>query len=159
MNGLQKKWDIIVIGASAGAMPVLQYLCGRLPADLPAVIGVVLHHGSWYGGNVSEIYGRRGHIAVREAKSGDWLEPGTVYFAPSDRHMVFEATHLRLSRGPKVHFTRPAIDPLFMSAARTFGSRVAGVLLTGGNRDGAHGLVQIRLQGGRTFVQRPEEAT
>jgi two-component system chemotaxis response regulator CheB len=145
------KRDIIVIGASAGGVPILKNLCRALPADLPAVIGIVLHRGPWYGGNVSDIYGKPGCIAVQEGKAGDQLEQGTVYFAPSDHHLLFGTSFVHLSRGPKVHFARPAIDQLFFSAARTFHTRVAGLLLTGANQDGAHGLAAIKKHGGATF--------
>jgi two-component system, chemotaxis family, protein-glutamate methylesterase/glutaminase len=123
------KRDVVVIGASVGGVPILRYLCGALPEELPAVVGIVLHRGSWYGGNVTEIYGQKGRITVREASTGTRLERGTVYFVPSDHHMEFQETHIRLSRGPKVHFSRPAIDPLFFSAARTFGTGVVGILI------------------------------
>jgi two-component system chemotaxis response regulator CheB len=158
MNDRPIKRDVIVIGASAGGVSALKKLCGALPADLPAVVGVVLHRGPWYGVDVSQIYGKAGRIRVKEARTGDRLERGILYFAPADRHMVFETTHLRLSREAKLHFCRPAIDQLFMSAATSFGKRVAGVLLTGANTDGARGLVHIKLHGGLTFVQRPDEA-
>jgi two-component system chemotaxis response regulator CheB len=152
------KRDVIVIGASAGGVSALKDLCGALPADLPAVVGVVLHRSPMFRSDVSGIYGRPGHIRVQEATNGDRLERGTVYFAPADYHLIFETTHLRLSREPKLHFSRPAIDRLFMSASISFGQRVAGVLLTGANTDGAQGLVHIKLHGGLTFVQRPDEA-
>lgn len=71
----------------------------------------VLHRGAWYGGNVSALYGKQRQIRVREAKEGDCLEHGNVYFAPADHHLLFGAARLRLSRGPNVHFARPAIDP------------------------------------------------
>ena len=151
------KRDIIVIGTSAGGVPVLQYLFGALPADLPAVVAVVIHRGA-YGGDVSTIYGKAGQIRVRDAKNDDLLEHGTVYFAPPDQHLLFVSTHLQLSRGPKIHFTRPAIDPLFHSAARVHKQRVAGILLSGANRDGGRGLMEIKAHGGATFVQRPDEA-
>ncbi len=152
------KRDIIVIGASAGGVSALQYLCAALPAELPAVICVVLHRGAWYGGNVSTIYGKPGRIRVQEAKHDDLLEQGTVYFAPSDYHLLLGATHVQLSRGPKIHFTRPAIDRLFFSASHIHKARVAGILLTGANRDGSRGLMEIKTHGGATFVQRPDEA-
>lgn len=158
MNDRPITRDVIVIGASAGGVSALKDLCGALPPDLPAVIGVVLHRGRWYRGDVSGIYGKPGRILVREARAGDRLEEGTVYFAPSDYHMEFRGSSVHLSRGPQMHFTRPAIDPLFLSAAMVFGKRVAGVLLTGANSDGARGLAQIKAGGGVTFVQRPDEA-
>jgi two-component system chemotaxis response regulator CheB len=158
MNDQPIKRDVIVIGASAGGVSALKELGGALPADLPAVVGVVLHRGPWYGGDVSQIYSKAGRIRVKEARTGDRLERGILYFAPADHHMIFEATHLRLSRDAKLHFCRPAIDRLFMSASTSFGNRVAGVLLTGANTDGARGLVRIKFHGGLTFVQRPDEA-
>ena len=152
------KRDIIVIGASMGGVQALLDLCQTLPPDLPAVVGVVLHRSPWYGIDVAALYGKRARIRVREGQSGEKLEPGTIYFAPSDHHMQFGPTEIELSRGPRVHFARPAVDMLFVSAAATFGKRVAGVLLTGGGSDGAHGLVTIKEQGGVSIVQRPSEA-
>lgn len=158
MNDQPIKRDVIVIGASAGGVSALKDLCGALPPDFPAVVGVVLHRGPWYGSDVSRIYGKAGRIRVQEAKNGERLERGTVYLAPADHHMVFEAVQVRLSREAKMHFCRPAIDRLFMSASTSFGQRVAGFLLTGANTDGARGLVHIKYHGGLTFVQRPDEA-
>jgi chemotaxis response regulator CheB len=116
------KRDVIVIGASAGGVAVLRTLCAALPRDLPAVVGVVLHRGPYYGGDVSSIYGRSGRIRVQEAIPGNRLEQGSLYFAPADHHMEFQDTFIHLSRGPKMHFTRPAIDPLFISPPRPFRS-------------------------------------
>ncbi len=152
------KRDVIVIGASAGGVSALRQLCGALPKELPAVVGIVIHRSRWFHSDMSAVYGRPGQIRVQEARSGDKLEQGIVYFAPADYHMVFESTHVRLSREAKVHFCRPAIDQLFISASRAFGIRVVGVLLTGSNTDGAQGLVHIKQHKGLTFVQRPEEA-
>jgi two-component system chemotaxis response regulator CheB len=93
------------------------------------VVGVVLHRGARHGGNVSAVYEKEGRIRVREAKDDEWLEHGTVYIAPADHHLLFGAIHAQLSRGPEVHFARPAIDRLFSSAARVCTTRVAGLLL------------------------------
>ena len=152
------KRDVIVIGASAGGVQALLSLCQALPDDLPAVVGVVIHRSPWYRIDTAALYGFRARIRVREGRSGDSLAPGTVYFAPSDHHMMFNASGIELSRGPRVHFVRPAVDMLFVSAAAAFRDRVAGVLLTGGGSDGAHGLVTIKGQGGLSIVQRPSEA-
>jgi two-component system chemotaxis response regulator CheB len=156
-NGVVKR-DVIVIGASSGGVKALLELCRRLPADLPAVIGVVIHRSPWYQVDIAALYGYRADIKVREGKSGEPLSPGTIYFAPPDHHMLFGPTEIELSRGPKVHFVRPSVDMLFVSAAASFGKRVAGVLLTGGGSDGAHGLVTIKQLGGLSIVQRPSEA-
>ena len=155
-EGIQR--NVIVIGASAGGVPALQQLCTALPGDLPAIVGVVIHRSPWYQSDVASIYGRRAQIRVREARADEELECGTVYFAPSDHHMLFTGSHIQLSRGPKVHFVRPAVDVLFCSAAASFTKRVVGVLLTGGGSDGARGLAEIASKGGLTLVQKPNEA-
>ena len=150
--------NIVVIGASAGGVEALIDLCRALPSDLPAVVGVVIHRSPWFRSDIAGLYGLGAKIRVREGQAGEKLEMGTVYFAPADHHMVFNRTHIELLRGPKVHFTRPAVDCLFLSAASAFGNRVAGILLTGGGTDGGHGLRKIKAAGGLTFVQKPQEA-
>jgi len=95
---------------------------------------------------------------VQEAQADDILEEGVAYFAPSDHHMQFGPGVIELTRGPKLHFTRPAVDALFISAARIFGPRVIGVVLTGGGRDGALGLIAIKAAGGVSIVQDPKDA-
>jgi two-component system, chemotaxis family, protein-glutamate methylesterase/glutaminase len=159
MNEEGIKRNVIVIGTSAGGVSALQQLCAALPADFPAIVGVVIHRSPWSQSDVPALYGRRAKIPVREAKAHDRLELGTVYFAPPDQHMLFKNPHIELSRSAKVHFVRPAVDCLFVSAATTFKHRVVGVLLTGGGSDGAQGLVKIKGQGGLTLVQKPEEAS
>ena len=158
MGGQTTKRDIIVIGTSIGGVQALLTLCRTLPSDLPAVIGVVIHRSPWYKIDAASIYGRQSRIRVREALSGEKLTQGTMYFAPSDQHMLFGPSEIELSRGPRVHFVRPSVDMLFVSAAASFGKRVAGVVLTGGGSDGAHGLVTIKELGGVSIVQRPSEA-
>ena len=153
------KRDVIVIGASAGGVEPLIKLCADLPSDLPAIVGVVIHRSPWYRNDIAALYGLRAKIRVREGQVGEKLETGTVYFAPADHHMLFTNTHIELIRGPKVHFTRPAVDCLFFSAADAFGERVAGILLTGGGTDGGRGLKKIKAGGGLSFVQKPEEAS
>ncbi len=158
MNQARIKRDIIVIAASTGGVPALQSLCARLPSDLPAIVGVVIHRSPWYFSNIESIYHRRGQIRVREPYFGETLQPNTMYFAPADHHMQFAQGQIVLSRGPKVHFTRPAADVLFASAAESFGQRVAGIVLTGSGRDGADGLVRIKAQGGVSIIQDPNES-
>jgi two-component system chemotaxis response regulator CheB len=105
-----------------------------------------------------ELIARRGELPAEHARDGAAFEPGHVYVAPPDYHLVLEEKAMRLSHGPKENGHRPAIDPLFRSAAELFGERVAGVLLTGNLDDGADGLVQIHRHGGMAIVQDPTEA-
>lgn len=159
MNEERIKRDVIVIGASAGGVKLLQFLCAELEADLPAVMGIVIHRSPWFQSDVSGLYGAQARVRVREAKAHDPLEHGTVYFAPADHHMLFTNVHVELSREAKVHFSRPSVDRLFVSAAAAYGNRVAAVLLSGGGSDGAHGFIKIKAGGGLTLVQLPEEAS
>jgi two-component system, chemotaxis family, protein-glutamate methylesterase/glutaminase len=158
MNEARIKRDVIVIGASTGGVQALHSLCARLPSDLPALVGVVIHRSPWYSSDIAGIYHRPGQIRVREPYSGEILQPSTMYFAPADHHMHFAQDRIVLSRGPKVHFTRPAVDALFASAAESFGQRVVGIVLTGSGRDGADGLVRIKAQGGLSIIQDPNES-
>jgi two-component system chemotaxis response regulator CheB len=159
MNDARIKRDVIVIGASAGGVRALLDLCAELPPDLPAAIGIVIHRSPWHRVDAGFLYGHFAKIRVREARGGERLEHGTVHFAPADRHMLFQPSGIEISRGAKVHFSRPAVDVLFASAAASFKERVAGVLLTGNGSDGAHGLVMIKRYHGLSFVQKPEEAS
>ena len=103
---------------------------------------------------------RRGRsIVIAFADDEQAIEPGHIYVAPPDCHMLIERDRIRLDRGPKVHYTRPAADPLFVSAATAYGEHVIGVVLSGADSDGAAGLRAIKARGGVALVQRPEEAT
>lgn len=97
-------------------------------------------------------------LNVSFAKDGSSIQPGRIYVAPPDHHMLLELGRVRLNRGPEVHHTRPAVDPLFISAAEISGERVIGVVLSGGDGDGAEGLRSIKDHGGETLVQHPEDA-
>jgi len=160
MNEACIKRDVIVIGTSAGGVEALLDLCRDLSPEIPAVMGVVIHRSPWSRTDVAAIYGHRTRIRVREARHGEALQQGTVFFAPADRHLKFnKAGMMETSRGAKIHFTRPAVDELFTSAAASFGHRVVGVLLTGNGSDGGHGLVMIKQYGGITLIQKPGEAS
>ncbi len=152
------KRDVIVIGASAGGVDALKHLCSMIPADFPGIIGVVLHRSPMYQVDVEALYTVPGKIRVREASHAQPMEEATLYMAPRDRHMLFHRDVIELSHGPKEHFTRPAVDPLFVSAASSFGNRVVGILLTGGGTDGVRGMVSIKVAQGYTIVQDPREA-
>ena len=150
--------SVITVGTSAGGYEALTQLFSRLPGDLPATVLAVIHRSPIFVSNMAPGLGRRSEMPVSEVRDGDPVTPGRVYVAPPDHHVIVERNRLRLRRSPKVHFTRPAVDPLFASAAAAYGRRVVGVLLTGGGEDGVSGLIAIKAAGGMTIVQHPGEA-
>jgi two-component system chemotaxis response regulator CheB len=149
--------DVIVIGASAGGIEAITRVLSLLPGDLRATIGIVIHRGP-DPGDWSGVLARRTRLVVRQPYDGERLEPGIAYLAPGGTHMMFEQTTVRLDHGEPRHYTKPAIDPLFESAATSFGSRVVGVALTGAGHDGATGLAAIIDAGGLALVQTPAQA-
>ena len=150
--------DVITIGASAGGIEALLRLFEKLPASLPAAIAVVVHRPPLFESQLAQIFDRRSALPVLEPEDRHPAEPGRVYLAPRDYHMVFEDGVIRLNRGPHQHRFRPAVDPLFLSAAEVYGRRVVGVLLSGGGADGVRGLIGIKARGGLSIVQDPSEA-
>jgi two-component system chemotaxis response regulator CheB len=149
--------DIIVIGASAGSFEALVTIASGLPRDFSGSIFIVVHIGS-HPSIMPQLLARRGPLPAAHARDGEPIRPGRIYVAPPDRHMLLDADAIRLTRGPREHFTRPAIDPLFRSAAESFGPRVVGVVLSGAGSDGASGLFSIKRQGGIAIVQDPRQA-
>jgi two-component system, chemotaxis family, protein-glutamate methylesterase/glutaminase len=150
--------DMVVIGASAGGIDALSRLVGQLPPDLPAAVLIVLHVSPGSTSALPAILSRSGRMPVRHALETEAIEPGRIYVAPPDRHIVVEPGRVTLSRGPRENRFRPAVDVLFRSAAVAYGARVIGVVLTGYLDDGAAGLVVIRQCGGIAVVQNPEDA-
>lgn len=151
--------DIIVIGASAGGIEAMQRILSALPPDFPASIFVVQHVSPDSPGILGSILDRAGPLPVRNAEHFQSIRPGNVYVAPPDRHLLVEAPgRILVTRGPKENRFRPAVDPLFRSAARAFGPRVVGVVLTGGLDDGTAGLWAIKRRGGTAIVQDPADA-
>ncbi|MBN3751433.1 chemotaxis protein CheB [Paraburkholderia sp. Tr-20389] len=149
--------DFIAIGASAGGVDALRDLASRLPPDLPATIAIVLHVGS-HQSLLPSLLNGSGPLEASHAEDGDVYKRGKIYVAPPDRHLIVEGTRLRLVHGAKENFARPAIDPLFRSAATEMGSRAIGVILTGLLDDGSAGLEAIQACGGATLVQDPADA-
>src|SRR6185369_13898660 len=140
--------DIVVIGASAGGIEALRVLVGALPADLPASIFAVLHTSPQAPGMLAEILDHAGRLSARSARDGEPIRRGTIYVAPPDRHLLIEPNLVRVTRGPKENRFPPAIDPLFRSAAQTYGPRTIGVILTGYLDDGSAGLWTVKQLGG-----------
>lgn len=150
---------IITIGASAGGVAALQHVMRSLPTDLSAPVFVVLHMSADSPGLLPAILTRAGALTAEHPVDGEIFVPGRIYVAPPDHHVLLDpAGRVRVSRGPKENRFRPAIDPLFRSAAHAFGSRVIGVVLTGALDDGTAGLWAIKRHGGATIVQDPDEA-
>ena len=145
--------DIVVVGGSAGALEALKALLPALPGDLPAAVFVVVHIGASAHSVLPEILSRAGPLPAETAKDGARFESGCVYVAPPDHHLLLDRGRIALRRGPRENLARPAIDPLFRSAAAEFGSRVIGVLLSGMLYDGASGLRAIKRCGGVAVVQ------
>lgn len=150
--------DVILIGASAGGLNPLLSILRRLPSDLPATIAVVMHRSPTFRSELCALVGRQTALPVLEPTDGDPIAAGRIYLAPRDMHMVMEAERWRLLRGPRMHWTRPAVDPLFSSGAHQYGHRVVGVLLSGCGGDGVEGLIAVKAAGGLSLVQDPHEA-
>jgi two-component system, chemotaxis family, protein-glutamate methylesterase/glutaminase len=150
--------DLVAIGASAGGVEALRALVAGLPPDYPGAILVVLHVPRDAPSALSSILSRSGSLPAATAEDGEPLRHGRIYVAPNDRHVLVLDGHVRLTRGPAENGHRPAIDPLFRSAARTFGRRAIGVVLSGSRDDGAAGLASIVARGGTAVVQEPADA-
>jgi two-component system, chemotaxis family, protein-glutamate methylesterase/glutaminase len=150
--------DIIVIGTSAGGVEALTSLARELPADLPAALFVVLHIPAQNRSVLASILDRAGPLEAVQASDRAPVQHGRIYVASPDHHLIVERGHIRIVRGPRENRHRPAIDPLFRTAARAYGPRVVGVVLTGSLDDGTAGLLAIKERGGVTVVQDPSDA-
>jgi two-component system chemotaxis response regulator CheB len=154
---LLPKHDVIVIGASAGGVEAISRVVAELPRDLQASVLVVLHisRGKSF---LPEILSRAGRVRAAHPADGEALEYGRIYVAPPDHHLIVESGQVRIAHSASENGVRPALDPLFRSAARVYGGRVIGVVLTGTLDDGTAGTVAVREAGGVTIVQDPDEA-
>ncbi len=157
--------DLILIGGSAGSITALREIVAHLPAALPAAVLVVVHQAQTSPGMLPHILDNVGPLPVRHAVDGEIIEKGRVYVAPPDRHLLIEPGQyddprlwIRLALGPKENHCRPAIDPMFRTAAQAGGRRVIGVVLSGLLNDGSLGLIRIKQHGGIAIVQDPQDA-
>lgn len=151
--------DLIVIGGSAGAIEVLRAVLSRLPNPYPRAIAIVIHLPADGPNLLHEILSSPGSPPMKVAEDKEPIVPGTVYFASPDYHLLIESGRtFALSLDERVHFSRPAVDVLFESAADAYGDRLMGVVLSGANADGAAGLQAIAAAGGVTVVQSLESS-
>jgi two-component system chemotaxis response regulator CheB len=150
--------DLVVIGGSAGGLQALTKVVAELPPSLAACVLVVLHTSPIGDGVLPGILERATSLPVSTARNHDPIAPGRVYVAVPDFHLIVTSSGLRVVHGPRENGFRPAIDPLFRTAAREYGSRVVGVILSGGLSDGACGLSIVKQHGGATIVQDPGDA-
>lgn len=150
---------IVVVGASAGGLAAVSELLSALPADFSAPLVLVQHIHASSSGYLPNLLGKRCRIEVLEVEDKAALQPGRVYVAPANYHVLVEKdATLSLSVEERVNFARPSIDVLFETAADAFREATIGIVLTGANHDGSHGLWAIDQAGGRALVQDPDTA-
>src|SRR5687768_9980752 len=150
--------NIIVIGASAGGFDALKTLVSGLPPDLEASIFIVWHMAPDIRGVMPQVLNRINGIYAAHAYDNEAIKPNRIYVAPPDRHLLVEKDRVRVTRGPKENRFRPAVDPLFRSAAYAHKQQVIGVVLSGALDDGTAGLWTVKHCGGLAIVQEPLDA-
>jgi two-component system chemotaxis response regulator CheB len=159
LRSLTRGIQAVVIGASAGGVEVVSAVLAHIPARCRVSFMIVIHIPRDCPSLLPEVFGTRCLLPIREAEDKEPVQPGTVYCAPPDYHLLVDrGPTLALSDDAPVHFSRPSIDVLFESAADIYGDSLMGLALTGANRDGASGLATIARAGGRTIVQEPSSA-
>jgi len=154
-----KPFECIVIGGSWGGIEAVSTILEQLPERFPLPIVVVLHQHRKAGSHIPEIFGRKCALNVKEADEKEILEPGNVYIAPPNYHLLIEKDRsLSLNIDKRVHFSRPSIDVTFISAAESFRDGLIGILLTGANQDGAEGVLHVKRCGGLAIIEDPDSA-
>ena len=155
-NGISKT---VVIGGSAGSLEVVLRMVPQFPSFVNAIYIIVVHRKSGADSILTGLLSSRTNMPVREVEDKELILPNHIYIAPPDYHLLCEDSFtFSLDSSEKIHYSRPSIDVTFESAAYTFGSSVIGVLLSGGNADGAEGLNTIKKMGGYTIVQDPSSS-
>ncbi len=152
---MRTEFEIVVVGTSVGGLRALQTLLSALPARFPVPVVIVQHRGKDSEIGLCEFLSRHSYLPITEPEDKERILPGHAYLAPRDYHLLVEGDSFALSTDPPVGFARPSIDVLFASAADQYAERTIGVVLTGANRDGAHGLAAIKLRGGFALVEDP----
>lgn len=150
--------ELVVIGTSLGGLAALKAVLGSLAADFAVPIAVVQHRHRESDHSLRDVLRQFLRLPLTEVEDKDAIEPGRVYLAPPDYHLLVDRGHFALSTDAPVLYARPSIDVLFESAADTYGAATIGVVLTGANYDGAKGLARIQASGGQAIVQDPATA-
>jgi two-component system, chemotaxis family, protein-glutamate methylesterase/glutaminase len=158
LKDAMQRYEIIVIGCSMGGMHALQMIFTSFPKNFAVPIAVVQHRYRTSGEVLPSILRQGANLKVVDALDKQWIEPGTIYLAPADYHLLVERGELSLSVDARVEYSRPSIDVLFESAADAYGPAAVGVVLTGANADGARGAAKIKEKGGFVVVQDPATA-
>lgn len=155
----EDKIKVVIIGGSAGSLEVLMQVFPKLKPITTFAIVLVLHRKSSEDNTLEELIALKTIIPVAEVEDKVMLQPGYVYIAPANYHLLFETNRtLSMDTSEKVNYSRPSIDVCFESAAATFGAALTGILLSGANSDGTNGLIAIQQAGGATIIQTPQSA-
>lgn len=158
-NKMTAKCEAIVIGGSSGSIDFLLKLLPTLQAPLSLVIILVLHRKNSLESTLAELFSSKTSIPVKEVEDKDVAQPGAIYVAPADYHLLIEKNHdFSLDASEKVNFSRPSLDVTFESAAEVYGPSLVGVILSGANADGSNGLKAVKQRGGLIVAQKPETA-
>tara|TARA_B100000989_G_scaffold298840_1_gene290378 strand:+ start:45467 stop:46054 length:588 start_codon:yes stop_codon:yes gene_type:complete len=156
---MELRWDIILIGTSAGGMKALEAILPQIPQDFPIPIVIVQHMGPDSDNYLASLLNEKCQVNVTEAQDGEKILSGTAYLAPGGYHLLIENDKtLSLCVGEKINYSRPSIDVLFSSASDVFGEKTLAIILTGANKDGTEGAIHIREDGGTVIAQDPATA-
>lgn len=155
---MTENFKIVVMGGSAGGVEAALTLARELPADLNAAVFICIHLSASAPSSFAELINRKSKLPAAWGRDGAVIKAGQIYVAPPGMHLLIEKDHICLGRGPRENGHRPAIDPLFRSAAHTYGERVIGVIVSGNLDDGTAGLREIRNMRGRAIIQEPADA-
>ncbi|GAB3956284.1 chemotaxis protein CheB [Spirosoma harenae] len=156
---LEKSYRAVVIGGSTGSIDVLLNVLPALQAPLPYTLIIVLHRKNTADSTLVDLFSLKTKIPLREVDDKDSVQPGVIYLAPADYHLLIEKTErFALDDSEKVNYSRPSIDVTFESASDVYGDSLIGILLSGANADGTQGLLAIKKAGGLLIAQQPETA-
>jgi two-component system chemotaxis response regulator CheB len=151
-------YELIVIGASWGGLNAVGEILAALPESFSCAVVVAQHRRAETRDGLASLLALRTRLPVVDVEDKNPIDPGRVYLAPPDYHLLIEPGYFSLSVDERVHYARPSVDVLFESAADAYRERVIGVILTGANEDGAAGLARIKARGGVAVVQDPRTA-
>jgi two-component system chemotaxis response regulator CheB len=153
------EYKVVVVGGSAGSLDIILKIISNADATGSILYIIVIHRKNDTNSMLTGLFSSRTKLKVKEVEDKDYILPGHIYIAPPDYHLLLENENtFSLDASEKIYFSRPSIDVTFESVAEIFGASVIGVLLSGANADGAHGLSTIHQAGGFTIVQDPESA-